>query len=177
MGNDLQFTLTQVPNGTYDVYIWTFEDTNPLTATMSVEGSVVGTYNSGLAGSWKRLGPFTQTISDGDIQVRFQSNDVALVSGLEVWTSGGTPPATPPSTETFYRAINLGGPAMTMDGHNWEANTTVTPNFTINYFVDGMPGGIATGIPDFVFNPPVDTPDHATMVRTFRWNPMTCNSP
>ncbi len=114
-----------------------------------------------MAGSWKRLGPFTKTISDGDIQVRFQSNDVALISGLEVWSGGGTPPATPPSTDTFYRAINLGGPAMTMDGHNWEANDELTPNFTFNYSISGLPGGYLGGIPGFVFNPPVDTPEHA----------------
>ena len=170
MGKDIQLTLTQVPNGTYDVYLWTFEDSNPLTATISVEGSVVGTYNSGLAGSWKRLGPFRKTISDGDIQVRFQSSDLALVSGLEVWSGGGTPPATPPSTDTFYRAVNLGGPAMTMDGHNWEANDELTPNFTFNYSIDGLPGGYLGGIPGFVFNPSVDTPEHAEMLRTFRYN-------
>ena len=169
MGKDIQLTLTQVPNGTYDVYLWTFEDSNPLTATISVEGAVAGTYNSGLTGSWKRLGPFTKTISDGDIQVRFQSNDVALVSGLEVWRSG-TQPATPPSTDTFYRAINLGGPGMTMDGNNWEPNNEVTPNFTFNYSIDGLPGGYLGGIPGFVFNPAVDTPEHAEMLRTFRWN-------
>ncbi len=170
MGKDIQLSLTQVPNGTYSIYLWTFEDSNPLTATISVEGSVVGTYNSGLAGSWKRLGPFTKTISDGDIQVRFQSNDVALISGLEVWSGGGTPPATPPSTDTFYRAVNLGGPAMAMDGHNWEANNELTPNFTFNSAIDGIPGGYLGGIPGFVFNPSVDTPEHATMLRTYRWN-------
>ncbi len=42
MGKDIQLTLSAVPNGTYDVYLWTFEDSNPLTATISVEGSVVG---------------------------------------------------------------------------------------------------------------------------------------
>jgi transcriptional regulator CtsR/regulation of enolase protein 1 (concanavalin A-like superfamily) len=170
MGKDLQFTLKQVPNGSYDVYLWTFEDSNPLTATISVEGSVVGTYRSGLAGSWKRLGPFTKTISDGDILVRFQANDVALVSGLEVWSGGGTPPATPPSTDTFYRAINLGGPAITMDGHNWEANDSVTPDLTFNYSIDGIPGAYPSSVPGFVFNPAVDTPEHATMLRDFRWN-------
>ena len=170
MGKDIQLTVSQVPNGTYDVYLWTFEDSNPLTATISVEGSVVGTYNSGLAGSWKRLGPFTKTISDGDIQVRFQSNDVALISGLEIWSGGGTPPATPPSTDTFYRAVNLGGPAMTMDGHNWEANNELTPNFTLNFSINGLPGGYLSSIPGFVFNPSVDTPEHAEMLRTYRWN-------
>ena len=170
MGKDIQLTLSQVPNGTYDIYLWTFEDSNPLTATISVEGAVVGTYNSGMAGSWKRLGPFTKTISDGNIQVRFQSNDVALVSGSGNVEGGGTPPPTPPSTDTFYRAVNLGGPAMTMDGHNWEANNELTPNFTFNYSISGLPGGNLGGIPGFVLRPPVDTPEHAEMLRTYRWN-------
>ena len=113
---------------------------------------MVGTYNSGLAGSWKRLGPFTKTVSDGDLQIRFQSNDVALVSGLEIWNSVGTQPTTPPFTESFYRAINLGGPAMTMDGHNWEANVTATPNFVINETRQSSRRQV-TGIPGFVFNP------------------------
>ena len=172
MGNDLQFTLTSVPNGTYDVYIWAFEDTNPLTATISLQGNIVGTYNSGLAGSWKRLGPFTATISGGNIQVRFQcADDIALVSGLEVWKAGAPPPPPPPSTSTFYRAINLGGPAVTMDGHNWEANPDTTPNLLM--YVppgDGNPGGNAASSPGFVFNPPADTPEHAAMLRTYRYN-------
>ena len=50
--------------------------------------------------SWKRLGPFTMAISDGDIHLRFQSNDVAFVSGLEIWTAEERP-LRPPSTVRF----------------------------------------------------------------------------
>jgi hypothetical protein len=41
-------------------------------------------------------------------------------------------PTTGGSTETFYRAINLGGAAVTIAGQNWEANTGTTTNFTTN---------------------------------------------
>ena len=45
-----------------------------------------------------------------------------------------TPSPTPTATQipglTFYRAINIGGAATTIDGNPWEANTTTTPNFT-----------------------------------------------
>ena len=170
MGKDIQFAFTQVPSGAYDVYLWTFEDNNPLTATISVNGNVVDTYASEQAGRWRRLGPFATTASNGNISVRFQcANDVAIVSGLELWTAGSPLPQPPP---TFYRAINLGGPAMTIDGNNWEANTGATPNFSINPtdYGSGIPAGFLGGIPNFVFNPSVDTLDHATMLRTFRWN-------
>jgi len=88
---------------------------------------------------------------------------------LEVWAAGTPLPPPPPA---FYRGINLGGPAMTMDGHDWEANTGGTPDFSINpiNYGSGVAGGFLGSIPGFVFNPPVDTADHATMLRTFRWN-------
>ena len=66
------------------------------------------------------------------------------------------------STGRFFRAINLGGPAMTIDGHDWEANTSVTSDFTTN--------GSSGSAPNVVFNPSVDA-DHATMMRTFRYQP------
>ena len=78
------------------------------------------------------------------------------MSGLEIWNSVGTQPTTPPFTESFYRAINLGGPAMTMDGHNWEANVTATPSFVVNESATSLPGGHVMGMPGFVFNPAVD---------------------
>ena len=161
-GKDQQFALTQVPNGTYDVYVWTVEDGSPQTATLSVEGNVVGTYTSGVAGRWDRLGPFRVAVSDGDIQVRVQSaNGVAFVSGLEVWQGGGTILPPPPPTETFYRAINIGGPATTIDGNNWDANTGATTNFATN--------GTALTFPGFVFAPPQPTADQAEMLRSCRY--------
>ena len=64
------------------------------------------------------------------------------------------------STGTFYRAINLGGPAIMIDGHFWEDNTSTTSNFTTN--------GIASSAPTVVFSPPLDA-DHTSMLRTFRY--------
>ena len=64
------------------------------------------------------------------------------------------------STGTFYRAINLGGPAIMIDGHFWEDNISTTSNFTTN--------GIASSAPTVVFSPPLDA-DHTSMLRTFRY--------
>ena len=121
MGNDLQFTMSQVPDGNYNVYVWTFEDNNSLTARLSVEGAVVSTYTSGPAGRWDRLGPFPVTVADGDIQVRFEcASDLVFVSGLEIRQTSGT----------FYRAINVGGSALTIEGNNWEGEGA--PNYSLN---------------------------------------------
>ncbi len=162
-GNDLRFSLTAVPDGTYDVYVWTFEDNGSQTAELSVKGSVLDTYTSGPAGRWDRLGPYPVTLSDGEIDVRFKSaSDAALVSGIEVWKGGGAPSPPPPTTRTFYRAINLGGPAMSISGNTWEANTAATPNFFINS------SKIASS--SVAFNPAVDPADSEAMLRTFRYN-------
>ena len=68
---DLQCSLTSVPNGSSDVYVWTFEDDRSLNATLSINGNVVlASYNSGSAGHWDRLGPYPATVSNGTIQDR-----------------------------------------------------------------------------------------------------------
>ncbi|MEP6600975.1 MAG: N,N-dimethylformamidase beta subunit family domain-containing protein, partial [Nitrospirota bacterium] len=87
---NLQFSLTSVPNATYNVYIWVFEDgPSSLNATLSVNGSVVlPSYNTGPTGHWDRLGPYPVTVSDGTIQVGYVCNtpgDAGLLSGVEVW--------------------------------------------------------------------------------------------
>ena len=103
--------------------------------------------------------------------MRMQSNDPAIVSGLEIWQSGGSTPPAPPVTETFYRGINLGGPSLTVDGHSWDANTTVSPNFTFNYLVPELPGGNPGALfANFPFTPPIDTPEHQALFQTYRWN-------
>ncbi len=40
---------------------------------------------------------------------------------MEVWQSSAP---LPPPAGTFYRAINVGGPATVIDGHNWEGEAT-----------------------------------------------------
>jgi WD40 repeat protein len=46
-----------------------------------------------------------------------------------------TATGTPPTGSTFYRAVNLGGPALTIGGNAWEANETTTVDFSTNGFV------------------------------------------
>jgi hypothetical protein len=44
-------------------------------------------YNSGPAGHWDRLGPWTAVVTDGVIEVKSSGGD-ANFSGLEVWKMG-----------------------------------------------------------------------------------------
>ena len=57
-------------------------------------------------------------------------------------TNTFTPTITPtPGNTTFYRAINVNGPALTIDGNPWEAGTA--PNFTTNgELFDAQGGGM-----------------------------------
>ncbi len=94
-------TLSSVPNNSYNVYLYVWEDNSPATFSVSLEGSVVqANRTSGAAGTWARLGPWPVTISDGTINVSCSGGD-ANISGIEVWSAGGgttPPPVTNPGT-------------------------------------------------------------------------------
>jgi hypothetical protein len=81
-------TINAVPAGTYQVWVYVFEDNFPVTYSILLEGNVVqSNYNSGPAGTWRKLGPFTATINDGNINVRSTTID-ANFSGVEIWRAG-----------------------------------------------------------------------------------------
>ncbi len=97
-------------------------------------------------------------VGGGTIRISYVCNtpyDEGLLSGVEVWQAHEGPPP----TTTFYRAINLGGPAMTINGNNWEANTGSTTNFTVV--------GTAAGPNTVTFNPPPGA--YEPMLHTFRY--------
>ncbi|TGE12604.1 T9SS type A sorting domain-containing protein, partial [Hymenobacter elongatus] len=68
--------------------------------------AVLSTYNSGPAGTWKKLGPFeTSLAAPGQLQLT-TSGGVANISGIEVWkATGGTPTTTAASGATGSFAI------------------------------------------------------------------------
>jgi hypothetical protein len=66
--------------------VW--EDDAPQVFDLFLQGKeVIKGYNSGPAGHWDRLGPWTATVSDGVIEVKSSGGD-ANFSGLEVWKVG-----------------------------------------------------------------------------------------
>jgi hypothetical protein len=84
---NVSLTLTSVPTDDYDVYLYVWEDNSTETYSISLEGKVVKSgYNSGSAGTWAKLGPFTANIADGTINVT-TTGGAANISGIEVWKS------------------------------------------------------------------------------------------
>jgi len=73
-----KITLTNVPRAKYAVYAYVWEDNNPETFSISLEGrEVARDYYSGQQGQWRRLGAWMVTVKDGTIDF----------SGIEVWKS------------------------------------------------------------------------------------------
>ena len=82
---NLQLNLTAVPAGTYQVYLYVWEDNNPETYSILLEGkTVVSNYYSGYGGRWQKLGPFQASITDGTINLS-TTGGAANFSGVEVW--------------------------------------------------------------------------------------------
>ncbi len=55
-----------LPAATYQVYLWVWEDNSPETYSVSMESKPILTnHNSGTAGHWDRLGPYTVRVDDG----------------------------------------------------------------------------------------------------------------
>jgi uncharacterized repeat protein (TIGR03803 family) len=86
----LQLNLTSVPSGTYQVYLYVWEDNNPTTFSITLEGRVVqSNYYSGSAGTWKKFGPYQATVTDGTINLA-TTGGAANFSGVEVWKANTT---------------------------------------------------------------------------------------
>ncbi len=88
-------SVTSVPEGTYLVCLYVWEDNFSQTFDISLEGRVVlAGYSSGQGGHWDRLGPWTVEIKDGAIDITCSQGDANL-SGIEIWSlpPSGRPPS------------------------------------------------------------------------------------
>nr|WP_262904603.1 Ig-like domain-containing protein [Hymenobacter lucidus] len=114
-----------VPNGTYQVYFYLWEDNSPETFNILVEGQTVrSAYNSGSAGKWEKVGPFTANVTDGTLNAS-TSGGYANLSGIEVWAGNATPTNVAPtvsltapgnSSVTTGTVLNLAATAADADG-------------------------------------------------------------
>lgn len=164
-GGNVGLSLAGVPAGTYQVYVYVWEDNFPETFSISVEGTVVqSNYNSGPAGTWRKLGPFTIALTDGTINVG-ATGGIANLSGLEIWrqSSGGSnePPivANPIADQTATVGMAY--------SFTFPANTFTDPNAgTVLSYAAALSGGGA--LPGWLtFN---------SSTRTFSGTPQTVNA-
>ncbi|WP_242510165.1 Ig-like domain-containing protein, partial [Hymenobacter persicinus] len=117
-------TVSGVTTGTYLVYLYVWEDNNAETFNINVEGQTVqSNYNSGTAGHWDRLGPFTANVADGNITIGTTGGHANL-SGIEIWKAGSatttnsapTVTLTTPASGTVGTALSLTATAADTDG-------------------------------------------------------------
>ena len=136
-GNTVNVNVTAVPNGSYNVYVYVWEDNFTQTYSISLEGTVVlPGHISGPGGTWNKLGPFQANIVDGAINVSTNGQH-SNVSGIEIWTAGPPPPNQPPvvanpipdQSATAGLPINYAFPANTFSDPN--AGTTLTYTATL----------------------------------------------
>jgi chitinase len=84
-GSQAGLAISNLASGTYSVYLYVWEDNNAETFSITLEGRTVqSNYNSGAAGHWDRLGPFTAAVTDGTINVG-TTGGTANLSGIEIW--------------------------------------------------------------------------------------------
>ncbi len=82
-GNRIE--LTDIPSGTYTLFLYVWEDNDDEMYSIAVNGRPVATnYHSGSAGHWEKLGPWFVSPSDGKIVLTSQGG-AANFSGIELW--------------------------------------------------------------------------------------------
>jgi hypothetical protein len=146
--------LQSVPSGSYTVYLYTWEDNDAETFSISLEGSLVqANYNSGTAGTWRRLGPWTVTVTDGTLDLT-TSGGAANLSGIEVHRAGST-------GSGFVKGVNFFGSAVTIEGNAWQS------------YSDALAGGLTVNAPNTTSTTVTPSPatDAATssMLNTAIW--------
>jgi hypothetical protein len=81
--------VSGLASGTYQVYLYVWEDNDAQTFDLYVQGKeVMKGYNSGAAGHWDKLGPWAATVTDGTLEIHSTGGD-ANFSGLEIWKASG----------------------------------------------------------------------------------------
>lgn len=99
----------------------------------------------------------TSTISNvGELEVRVTATDKSNAQATDVFTIT----VDAPEEAQFYRAINLNGPAITVDGNNWEASQSA-PNFSYS-------NGKTFANQNIALIPATDA-NRSTMIRSSIW--------
>ena len=90
---NVRMAFTKIPKGTYQVFLYVWEDNNSETFSVRLgDREVLRDFASGEAGSWKKLGPWQVSSDSGTITLTTQGG-AANLSGVEIWKGIGPVPA------------------------------------------------------------------------------------
>ena len=103
-GQPVEVTVTNLPEGRYQVFVYVWEDNATERFSVQLNGkTVLAQYESGPAGKWKRLGPWRTMVKDGSITLAARGG-AANFSGIEIWSGYGVVPD--PFTSQFVAIPN-----------------------------------------------------------------------
>jgi RHS repeat-associated protein len=77
-------TVSNVPNGIYEVFLYAWEDSYSFNYDIFLQGSFKSPYTSGLKGTWSKINLGKVSVTAGTIKVKAQGG-IANISGLEIW--------------------------------------------------------------------------------------------
>ena len=101
-------TMTNVPNGSYTIEYWIWEDNDSETFTPSINGVVQPTIISGGTGSWRKVGPVPVAVTNNQIQLS-ATGGASNFSGIRVWSSTTQADNTPPTVVSVTPAPGASG--------------------------------------------------------------------
>jgi hypothetical protein len=102
-GGRNQVVLTDLPRATYSVFLYVWEDNEPESFTVALNGrAVAANHNSGSMGHWDKLGPWIVECTDGTLTITSQGG-AANFSGVEIWSGEyDAPDAADPDAIAFF---------------------------------------------------------------------------
>lgn len=78
--------LTEIPSGSYTLFLYVWEDNNSETYSVSVNGQLVKSqHQSGSAGHWDKLGPWPVSLHKAGSIIITSQGGAANFSGVELW--------------------------------------------------------------------------------------------
>ena len=101
-------TMTNVPNGSYTVEFWVWEDNDAETFTPSINGVVLPDIVSGATGAWQKVGPVPVSVTNNLI-VLSATGGASNFSGIRVWQSGPVTDTTPPAVVSVNPSAGANG--------------------------------------------------------------------
>lgn len=105
-GSQVDVAVENLPAGVFQVFLYVWEDNQSEQFDLLVNGEfVLEEFHSGSAGTWKKLGPWRTTSTDGTVRVsaRAASHGAANLSGIELWSGDGEIPT--PARPAFTTAL------------------------------------------------------------------------